>query len=86
MPGGISFELNTVSHIGISGSMILYYISATSAQLVDVQCFTLLLNFLASLHSLPQAWLLVGQAVCTAQDFGLHRSAWPLAVSPFDQD
>lgn len=86
MPGGIGFELNMVSHVGISGSMILYYISATSAQLADVQCFALLSNFLASLHSLPQAWLLVGQAVRAAQDFGLHGSARPLAVSPFDKD
>jgi hypothetical protein len=31
-------------------------------------------SFLCSVNCLPQAWLLVGQAVRTAQDLGLHVS------------
>lgn len=74
------------SHIRPSSSMMLYYISATSTQLAHVQCFALLSSFLASLNRLPQAWLLVGQAVRTAQDLGLHRSSRPLAMSPADKE
>lgn len=31
-------------------------------------------SFLCSVNCLPQAWLLTGQAVRTAQDLGLHVS------------
>ncbi len=74
------------SRIRLSSSMMLYYISATSTQLAHVQCLALLSSFLASLNRLPQAWLLVGQAVRTAQDLGLHRSSRPLAMSPIDKE
>jgi hypothetical protein len=56
--------------------MILYYIGHTATQLAHVQAFVLLASFLASINSLPQSWLLCGQAVRIAQDLGLH-------VSPF---
>ena len=55
-------------------AMILHYIGHSYTQLAHVQCFVLLASFLASLNCLPQAWLLVGQAVRTAQDLGLHVS------------
>ena len=86
VPDAISLELNMASHVRLSSSMMLYYISATSTQLAHVQCFALLSSFLTSLNRLPQAWLLVGQAVRTAQDLGLHRSARPLAMSPIDKE
>ena len=37
-----------------------------------VQCFLLMASFLCSVNCLPQAWILVGQAVRIAQDIGLH--------------
>jgi len=37
-----------------------------------VQCFILMSSFLCSVNCLPQAWLLIGQAVRAAQDLGLH--------------
>jgi len=83
---GITLKLNTASHVRLSSSMMLYYISATSTQLAHVQCFALLSSFLVSLNRLPQAWLFVGQAVRTAQDLGLHRSSRPLAMSPVDKE
>jgi hypothetical protein len=82
-PNGITLM---ASYIPLSSSMMLYYISATSTQLAHVQCFALLSSFLASLNRLPQAWLLVGQAVRTAQDLGLHRSSRPLVMSPVDKE
>ena len=55
-------------------AMILYYIGHTATQLAHVQAFVLLASFLASINSLPQAWLMCGQAVRIAQDLGLHVS------------
>ena len=43
-------------------------------QVEHVQCFLLMSSFLCSVNCLPQAWLLVGQAVRAAQDIGLHVS------------
>lgn len=54
--------------------MILYYIGHTATQLAHVQAFVLLASFLASINSLPQSWLMCGQAVRIAQDLGLHVS------------
>ncbi|KAG8858883.1 hypothetical protein FRC20_011924 [Serendipita sp. 405] len=67
-------------------AMMLYIIDHTSTQLAHVQCFALLSAYLASLNRLPQAWLLVGQAVRTAQDLGLHRSPKPLKLSQVDKE
>ena len=44
-------------------------------QVEHVQCFLLMSSFLCSVNCLPQAWLLVGQAVRAAQDIGLHVSS-----------
>lgn len=52
--------------------MILYYIGHSTTQLAQVQCFVILASFLCSVNCLPQAWLVVGQAVRIAQDLGLH--------------
>lgn len=55
-------------------ALILHYTSYPSIQLEHVQCFLLMSSFLCSVNCLPQAWLLVGQAVRAAQDIGLHVS------------
>ncbi|KAJ3981533.1 putative fungal-specific transcription factor [Lentinula detonsa] len=57
-------------------SLILQYISHANTQTAHVQCFILLSSFLCSVNCLPQAWILVGQAVRTGQDLGLHVSAF----------
>jgi len=56
-------------------ALILHYISHASIQLYHVQSLALMSSFLCSVNCLPQAWLLVGQAVRSAQDLGLHRSS-----------
>ena len=56
-------------------AMVLYYIGHSNTQLAQVQCFVILASFLCSVNCLPQAWLVVGQAVRIAQDLGLHVSA-----------
>lgn len=43
-------------------------------QVEHVQCFLLMSSFLCSVNCLPQAWIMVGQAVRIAQDIGLHVS------------
>lgn len=53
-------------------ALILQYISHASIQPTHVQAFTLLAAFLCSVNCLPQAWILIGQGVRTAQDLGLH--------------
>jgi Fungal specific transcription factor domain len=55
-------------------AMVLYYIGHSNTQLAQVQCFVILASFLCSVNCLPQAWLVVGQAVRIAQDLGLHVS------------
>jgi hypothetical protein len=67
-------------------ALILHYISHASIQVAHVQCLILMSSFLCSVNCLPQAWLLVGQAVRTAQDLGLHRSPRRLLVSPIDKE
>jgi hypothetical protein len=59
-------------------SLILHYIGYAQTQLAHVQCFVLLASFLCSINALPQAWLLVGQALRTGQDLGLHVSHAPI--------
>ena len=55
-------------------ALILQHISHPSVQVEHVQCFLIMSSFLCAVNCLPQAWLLVGQAVRTAQDIGLHVS------------
>ncbi|KAF7331806.1 Zn(2)-C6 fungal-type domain-containing protein [Mycena kentingensis (nom. inval.)] len=67
-------------------SLILQYISHASTQVTHVQCFILLSTFLCSINCLPQAWILVGQAVRTGQDLGLHRSPRRLTLTPIEKE
>ncbi|PCH41399.1 hypothetical protein WOLCODRAFT_118862 [Wolfiporia cocos MD-104 SS10] len=67
-------------------ALILYYISHASSQLEHVQAFLLMSSFLSSVNCLPQAWLLVGQAVRIAQDIGLHRSPRRLLISNIEKE
>ncbi|KDQ64825.1 hypothetical protein JAAARDRAFT_52756 [Jaapia argillacea MUCL 33604] len=67
-------------------ALILHYISHASTQNAHVQCFILLSSFLCSVNCLPQAWLLVGQAVRMAQDLGLHRSPRRLQVPTIEKE
>ncbi|OBZ76527.1 Transcriptional activator protein acu-15 [Grifola frondosa] len=67
-------------------ALILHYISHVSMQVEHVQCFLLMSSFLCSVNCLPQAWLLVGQAVRSAQDIGLHRSPRRLLISPIEKE
>ncbi|KAF5370087.1 hypothetical protein D9758_001267 [Tetrapyrgos nigripes] len=67
-------------------ALILQYISHANTQVAHVQCFILLSSFLCSINCLPQAWLLVGQAVRTGQDLGLHRSPRRLTISPIEKE
>ncbi|KAM6495549.1 Fungal specific transcription factor domain containing protein [Amanita muscaria] len=67
-------------------ALTLQYISHANIQIAHVQCFILLSSFLCSVNCLPQAWLLVGQAVRSAQDLGLHRSPRRLLVSPIEKE
>ncbi|EGO01729.1 hypothetical protein SERLA73DRAFT_85551 [Serpula lacrymans var. lacrymans S7.3] len=67
-------------------ALILHYISHATIQVSHVQCFILMSSFLCSVNCLPQAWLLVGQAVRTAQDLGLHRSPRRLLITPIEKE
>ncbi|KAJ7507534.1 fungal-specific transcription factor domain-containing protein [Mycena galericulata] len=67
-------------------ALILQYISHANTQVAHVQCFILLSCFLCSVNCLPQAWILVGQAVRTGQDLGLHRSPRRLVITPIDKE
>ncbi|KAH7916738.1 fungal-specific transcription factor domain-containing protein [Hygrophoropsis aurantiaca] len=67
-------------------ALILHYISHPSIQVSHVQSFILMSSFLCSVNCLPQAWLLVGQAVRTAQDLGLHRSPRRLTLLPIEKE
>jgi hypothetical protein len=55
-------------------ALVLHYISHASTEVFHVQSLILMSSFLCSINCLPQAWLLVGQAVRSAQDLGLHVS------------
>ncbi|PFH52693.1 hypothetical protein AMATHDRAFT_56791 [Amanita thiersii Skay4041] len=67
-------------------ALILQYISHASIQIAHVQGFILMSSFLCSINCLPQAWLLVGQAVRIGQDLGLHRSPRRLLISPIEKE
>ncbi|KAH8106241.1 fungal-specific transcription factor domain-containing protein [Cristinia sonorae] len=67
-------------------ALILHYISHASMQVEHVQCFLVMSFFLCSVNCLPQAWLLVGQALRTAQDIGLHRSPRRLLITPIEKE
>ncbi|KAK7061529.1 fungal-specific transcription factor domain-containing protein [Favolaschia claudopus] len=67
-------------------ALILQYISHANIQVSHVQCFILLSSFLCSVNCLPQAWILVGQAVRTGQDLGLHRSPRRLLITPIEKE
>ncbi len=45
-------------------------------QVDHVQCFLLMSSFLCSVNCLPQAWIIVGQAIRISQDIGLHVSKY----------
>jgi hypothetical protein len=67
--------LDVLANGNAARALILHYISHASIQVSHVQSFILMSSFLCSVNCLPQAWLLVGQAVRTAQDLGLHVSS-----------
>jgi hypothetical protein len=67
-------------------ALILHYISHASIQISHVQCFILMSSFLCSVNCLPQAWILIGQAVRTGQDLGLHRSPRRLLTTPIEKE
>ncbi|KAI0356597.1 hypothetical protein OH77DRAFT_1520108 [Trametes cingulata] len=67
-------------------ALILHHISYPTIQVEHVQCFLLMSSFLCSVNCLPQAWLLVGQAVRAAQDIGLHRSPRRLLITPIEKE
>ncbi|KAI0303129.1 fungal-specific transcription factor domain-containing protein [Russula brevipes] len=67
-------------------ALILHYISHASIQIAHVQCFVLMSSFLCSINCLPQAWLLIGQAVRAAQDLGLHRSPKRLFIPAVEKE
>lgn len=73
-PHGVWLHINSNS----ISALILQYISHANTQIAHVQCFILLSSFLCSVNCLPQAWILVGQAVRTGQDLGLHVSFGPI--------
>ncbi|KAI0699412.1 fungal-specific transcription factor domain-containing protein [Cytidiella melzeri] len=67
-------------------ALILQYISHASMQVEHVQCFLLMSTFLCSVNCLPQAWIMVGQAVRISQDIGLHRSPRRLLIPPIEKE
>ncbi|EJD01089.1 uncharacterized protein FOMMEDRAFT_88846 [Fomitiporia mediterranea MF3/22] len=66
-------------------ALILHYISHPLIQIAHVQCIVLLSSFLCSVNCLPQAWLLVGQAVRMSQDLGLHRYSRHVSMTPLEK-
>ncbi|KAF8665799.1 hypothetical protein AX16_000244 [Volvariella volvacea WC 439] len=67
-------------------ALILQYISHANIQIAHVQCSILMSSFLCSVNCLPQAWILIGQAVRTGQDLGLHRSPRRLQISAIEKE
>ncbi|KAG5729998.1 Transcriptional activator protein acu-15 [Termitomyces sp. T112] len=67
-------------------ALILQYISHPNTQIAHVQGFILMSSFLCSVNCLPQAWILLGQAVRTGQDLGLHRSPRRLLITPVEKE
>ncbi|KAG5646422.1 hypothetical protein DXG03_003472 [Asterophora parasitica] len=67
-------------------ALILQYISHANTQIAHVQCFILMSSFLCSINCLPQAWILIGQAVRYGQDLGLHRSPRRMLITPIEKE
>ncbi|KIK08566.1 hypothetical protein K443DRAFT_672578 [Laccaria amethystina LaAM-08-1] len=67
-------------------ALILQYISHANIQVAHVQCFILMSSFLCSVNCLPQAWLVIGQAVRAGQDLGLHRSPRRLTITSIEKE
>lgn len=67
-------------------ALILHHISHSRTQVTHVQCTVLMSCFLCSINCLPQAWILVGQALRTAQDLGLHRTPRRHPISPAEKE
>lgn len=67
-------------------ALILHYICHSTMLVEHVQCFLLMASFLCSVNCLPQAWILVGQAVRIAQDIGLHRSPRRLVIDSIEKE
>ncbi|KAG6880071.1 hypothetical protein C0992_006883 [Termitomyces sp. T32_za158] len=67
-------------------ALILQYISHPHTQIAHVQCFILMSSFLCSVNCLPQAWIVLGQAVRTGQDLGLHRSPRKLLITSIEKE
>ncbi|KAJ2933626.1 hypothetical protein H1R20_g3439, partial [Candolleomyces eurysporus] len=67
-------------------ALILQYISHANIQMAHVQCFILMSSFLCSINCLPQAWILIGQAVRNGQDLGLHRSPRRLNIPNVEKE
>ncbi|KAF9534400.1 fungal-specific transcription factor domain-containing protein [Crepidotus variabilis] len=67
-------------------ALVLQYISHPNIQPSHVQCFILMSSFLCSVNCLPQAWILIGQAVRAGQDLGLHRSPRRLVITPVEKE
>ncbi|KAF7981566.1 hypothetical protein HWV62_32590 [Athelia sp. TMB] len=79
-------RLATGDTLDDGGMGMVYYESHASIQISHVQCLILMSSFLCSVNCLPQAWLLTGQAVRTAQDLGLHRSPRRLTITPIEKE
>ncbi|KAL0949563.1 hypothetical protein HGRIS_009612 [Hohenbuehelia grisea] len=83
---GKSLDEGGMGMVYYERALILQYISHAHTQVAHVQCFILMSSFLCSVNCLPQAWILVGQAVRTGQDLGLHRSPRRLAITPVEKE
>ncbi|KAK1228904.1 hypothetical protein PQX77_008062 [Marasmius sp. AFHP31] len=86
LQGGERADEGGMGMVYYERSLILQYISHAKTQIAHVQCFLLLSSFLCSINCLPQAWILVGQAVRIGQDLGLHRSPRRLSVTPIEKE
>ncbi|KAG9219210.1 hypothetical protein CCMSSC00406_0001620 [Pleurotus cornucopiae] len=83
---GRSMDEGGMGMVYYERALILQYISHAHTQVAHVQCFLLMSSFLCSVNCLPQAWILVGQAVRIGQDLGLHRSPRRLVITPIEKE
>jgi hypothetical protein len=83
---GDNFDDGGMGMVYYERALILHYISHASTQILHVQSFILMSSFLCSINCLPQAWLLVGQAVRFGQDLGLHRSPRRLLLTHIEKE
>ncbi|KAJ8518348.1 hypothetical protein ONZ45_g4542 [Pleurotus djamor] len=86
LTAGRSLDEGGMGMVYYERALILQYISHAHTQVAHVQCFLLMSSFLCSVNCLPQAWILVGQAVRTGQDLGLHRSPRRLVITPIEKE